>query len=176
MVRGKTEMKRIENATSRQVTFSKRRNGLLKKAFELSVLCDAEVALVVFSPRGRLYEFASAARHPLTLSPFFSHLSASSATLTPPAVSPVHGVFAVFFLCLSYFCPPFNHGRQGLKRGAEKPLAPMVGWYNGAQTENQCAATGARRPISSNCGAAGERRVRPATNREMLMGRPDSGK
>ncbi|XP_051193938.1 MADS-box transcription factor 56 isoform X1 [Lolium perenne] len=61
MVRGKTEMKRIENATSRQVTFSKRRNGLLKKAFELSVLCDAEVALVVFSPRGRLYEFSSAA-------------------------------------------------------------------------------------------------------------------
>ncbi|PSS13987.1 MADS-box protein [Actinidia chinensis var. chinensis] len=59
MVRGKTQMRRIENATSRQVTFSKRRNGLLKKAFELSVLCDAEVALVVFSPRGKLYEFAS---------------------------------------------------------------------------------------------------------------------
>ncbi|AQL06234.1 Agamous-like MADS-box protein AGL14 [Zea mays] len=63
MVRGKTELKRIENATSRQVTFSKRRNGLLKKAFELSVLCDAEVGLVVFSPRGKLYEFASAARY-----------------------------------------------------------------------------------------------------------------
>jgi hypothetical protein len=62
MVRGKTEMKRIENATSRQVTFSKRRNGLLKKAFELSVLCDAEVGLIVFSPRGKLHEFASAAR------------------------------------------------------------------------------------------------------------------
>ncbi|XP_039135238.1 MADS-box protein SOC1-like [Dioscorea cayenensis subsp. rotundata] len=59
MGRGKTEMRRIENATSRQVTFSKRRNGLLKKAFELSVLCDAEVALIVFSPRGKLYEFAS---------------------------------------------------------------------------------------------------------------------
>ncbi|RWV88796.1 hypothetical protein GW17_00049092, partial [Ensete ventricosum] len=59
MVRGKTEMKRIENATSRQVTFSKRRNGLLKKAFELSVLCDAEVGLIVFSPRGKLYEFSS---------------------------------------------------------------------------------------------------------------------
>ncbi|KAF9588222.1 hypothetical protein IFM89_008430 [Coptis chinensis] len=52
-------MKRIENATSRQVTFSKRRNGLLKKAFELSVLCDAEVGLIVFSPRGKLYEFCS---------------------------------------------------------------------------------------------------------------------
>ncbi|XP_020093965.1 MADS-box transcription factor 50-like isoform X2 [Ananas comosus] len=60
MVRGKTEMKRIENATSRQVTFSKRRNGLLKKAFELSVLCDAEVAVIVFSPKGKLYEFGSA--------------------------------------------------------------------------------------------------------------------
>ncbi|CAI9781560.1 unnamed protein product [Fraxinus pennsylvanica] len=52
-------MRRIENATSRQVTFSKRRNGLLKKAFELSVLCDAEVALIIFSPRGKLYEFSS---------------------------------------------------------------------------------------------------------------------
>ncbi|KAJ3692594.1 hypothetical protein LUZ60_011689 [Juncus effusus] len=59
MVRGKTEMRRIENATSRQVTFSKRRNGLLKKAFELSILCDAEVALIIFSSRGRLYEFSS---------------------------------------------------------------------------------------------------------------------
>ncbi|PSS11735.1 MADS-box protein [Actinidia chinensis var. chinensis] len=59
MVRGKTQMRRIENATSRQVTFSKRRNGLLKKAFELSVLCDAQVALIVFSPRGKLYKFAS---------------------------------------------------------------------------------------------------------------------
>ncbi|KAL0538477.1 hypothetical protein IC582_027498 [Cucumis melo] len=59
MVRGKTQMRLIENATSRQVTFSKRRNGLMKKAFELSVLCDAEVALIIFSPRGKLYEFAS---------------------------------------------------------------------------------------------------------------------
>ncbi|XP_010434076.1 PREDICTED: agamous-like MADS-box protein AGL14 [Camelina sativa] len=67
MVRGKTEMKRIENATSRQVTFSKRRNGLLKKAFELSVLCDAEVALIIFSPRGKLYEFSSSSSIPKTV-------------------------------------------------------------------------------------------------------------
>lgn len=52
-------MKRIENATSRQVTFSKRRNGILKKAYELSVLCDAEVAMIIFSQKGRLYEFSS---------------------------------------------------------------------------------------------------------------------
>ncbi|XP_022873231.1 MADS-box protein SOC1-like isoform X2 [Olea europaea var. sylvestris] len=59
MARGKTQMRRIENATSRQVTFFKRRNGLLKKAFELSVLCDAEVAVLIFSTRGKLYEFSS---------------------------------------------------------------------------------------------------------------------
>ncbi|KAF8044682.1 hypothetical protein N665_7274s0001 [Sinapis alba] len=59
MVRGKIEIKRIENVTSRQVTFSKRRKGLLKKAHELSVLCDAQVATIVFSQKGRLYDFSS---------------------------------------------------------------------------------------------------------------------
>ena len=59
MGRGRIEIKRIENTTNRQVTFCKRRNGLLKKAYELSVLCDAEVALIVFSGRGRLYEYSN---------------------------------------------------------------------------------------------------------------------
>ncbi|KAA8515972.1 hypothetical protein F0562_019151 [Nyssa sinensis] len=56
----RVELKRIENKINRQVTFSKRRNGLLKKAYELSVLCDAEVGLIVFSSRGKLFEFGSA--------------------------------------------------------------------------------------------------------------------
>ncbi|XP_055817355.1 agamous-like MADS-box protein MADS3 isoform X2 [Solanum dulcamara] len=60
MGRGRVELKRIENKINRQVTFSKRRNGLLKKAYELSVLCEAEVALIIFSSRGKLYEFGSA--------------------------------------------------------------------------------------------------------------------
>ncbi|XP_024373432.1 agamous-like MADS-box protein AGL11 isoform X2 [Physcomitrium patens] len=59
MGRGKIEIKKIENPTSRQVTFSKRRGGLLKKAHELAVLCDAEVALIIFSSTGKLFEFAS---------------------------------------------------------------------------------------------------------------------
>ncbi|VAI82844.1 unnamed protein product [Triticum turgidum subsp. durum] len=59
MGRGKVELKRIDNKSSRQVTFAKRRNGLLKKAYELSVLCDAEVALIIFSTRGRLFEFST---------------------------------------------------------------------------------------------------------------------
>ncbi|PQQ04538.1 MADS-box protein CMB1-like isoform X2 [Prunus yedoensis var. nudiflora] len=67
MGRGKVELKRIENNINRQVTFAKRRNGLLKKAYELSVLCDAEVALVVFSTRGKLYEFCSGSSMEKTL-------------------------------------------------------------------------------------------------------------
>uniref|UniRef100_A0A803PL04 Reverse transcriptase domain-containing protein n=1 Tax=Cannabis sativa TaxID=3483 RepID=A0A803PL04_CANSA len=59
MVRGKIQMKRIENATSRQVTFSKRRSGLLKKAQELAVLCDVQLGLIIFSQKGRLYEFST---------------------------------------------------------------------------------------------------------------------
>lgn len=52
-------IRRIDNSTSRQVTFSKRRNGLLKKAKELAILCDAEVGVMVFSSTGKLYDFSS---------------------------------------------------------------------------------------------------------------------
>lgn len=67
MGRGRVELKRIENKINRQVTFAKRRNGLLKKAYELSVLCDAEVALIIFSNRGKLYEFCSSSSMAKTL-------------------------------------------------------------------------------------------------------------
>nr|BAM34480.1 MADS-box transcription factor [Alstroemeria ligtu subsp. ligtu] len=72
MGRGRVELKRIENKINRQVTFAKRRNGLLKKAYELSVLCDAEVALIVFSTRGKLYEFCSPASMTKTLEKYQS--------------------------------------------------------------------------------------------------------
>ncbi|GAY63139.1 hypothetical protein CUMW_223230 [Citrus unshiu] len=58
MGRVKVQIKRIENTTNRQVTFSKRRNGLVKKAYELSVLCDVDVALIMFSPSGRVSLFS----------------------------------------------------------------------------------------------------------------------
>nr|XP_043614787.1 truncated transcription factor CAULIFLOWER A-like isoform X2 [Erigeron canadensis] len=59
MGRGRVTLKRIENKINRQVTFSKRRSGLLKKAHEISVLCDADVALIVFSTKGKLCEYAT---------------------------------------------------------------------------------------------------------------------
>lgn len=59
MVREKIEIKKIKNTTARQVTFSKRRRGLFKKAEELSILCDADVALIIFSATGKLFEYSS---------------------------------------------------------------------------------------------------------------------
>ncbi|KAG5014951.1 hypothetical protein AAZX31_08G063500 [Glycine max] len=59
MGRGKIPIRRIENSTNRQVTFCKRRNGLLKKTRELSILCDAEVGVIVFSSTGKLYEYSN---------------------------------------------------------------------------------------------------------------------
>lgn len=59
MARGKVQMKRIENPVHRQVTFCKRRAGLLKKAKELSILCDADIGVFIFSNHGKLYELAT---------------------------------------------------------------------------------------------------------------------
>ncbi|XP_022743342.1 protein TRANSPARENT TESTA 16-like [Durio zibethinus] len=59
MGRGKIPIKRIENQTTRQVTFSKRRAGLLKKTHELSVLCDAQIGLIIFSSTGKMCQYCS---------------------------------------------------------------------------------------------------------------------
>nr|ABD78317.1 Def-like protein [Primula vulgaris]ABD78319.1 Def-like protein [Primula vulgaris] len=59
MARGKIQIKKIENATNRQVTYSKRRNGLFKKAGELAVLCDAKVSIIMLSGTNKIHEFHS---------------------------------------------------------------------------------------------------------------------
>ncbi|XP_062025881.1 MADS-box protein SVP-like isoform X3 [Rosa rugosa] len=57
--REKIKIRKIDNLPARQVTFSKRRRGLLKKAGELSVLCDCEYAVIIFSATGKLFESSS---------------------------------------------------------------------------------------------------------------------
>ncbi|XP_019173225.1 PREDICTED: MADS-box protein JOINTLESS-like [Ipomoea nil] len=59
MVRTKIEIKKIDNLTARQVTFSKRRRGLFKKAQELSTLCDVDIGLIVFSATGKLCHYSN---------------------------------------------------------------------------------------------------------------------
>lgn len=59
MGRGKIEIKMIENSTNRQVTYSKRRNGIFKKAHELTVLCDAKVSIIMMSGNRKIHEYNS---------------------------------------------------------------------------------------------------------------------
>nr|ABQ85946.1 MADS-box transcription factor PI-like 1 [Trochodendron aralioides] len=77
MGRGKIEIKRIENVSNRQVTYSKRKNGIIKKAREIAVLCDAQVSLVIISSNGRMAEFCSPST---TLTKFLDRYHRSSAT------------------------------------------------------------------------------------------------
>ncbi|NP_001280196.1 MADS-box protein AGL24-like [Prunus mume] len=59
IMRKKIKIKKIDYLSARQVTFSKRRRGIFKKAAELSVLCGSEVAVVIFSATGKLFDYSS---------------------------------------------------------------------------------------------------------------------
>ncbi|GIY41857.1 myocyte-specific enhancer factor 2 [Caerostris darwini] len=59
MGRKKIQISRITDERNRQVTFTKRKFGLMKKAYELSVLCDCEIALIIFNSTNKLFQYAS---------------------------------------------------------------------------------------------------------------------
>ncbi|XP_053490847.1 myocyte-specific enhancer factor 2A-like isoform X1 [Ictalurus furcatus] len=59
MGRKKIQITRIVDERNRQVTFTKRKFGLMKKAYELSVLCDCEIALIIFNSSNKLFQYAS---------------------------------------------------------------------------------------------------------------------
>ncbi|CAI9786747.1 unnamed protein product [Fraxinus pennsylvanica] len=100
MGRGRVQLKRIENKINRQVTFSKRRTGLLKKAHEISVLCDAEVALIVFSPQGKLFQYATDSCMEKILEHYEIYSYAEKQLKTTNVESPVSGsrIFMTAFL------------------------------------------------------------------------------
>lgn len=59
MGRKKIQISKINDERNRQVTFTKRKFGLMKKAYELSVLCDCEIALIIFNSSNKLFQYAS---------------------------------------------------------------------------------------------------------------------
>jgi hypothetical protein len=59
MGRKKIKIEKISQPKNRQVTFNKRKVGLMKKAMELSILCDCDIALVVFSSDSKLFQYSS---------------------------------------------------------------------------------------------------------------------
>jgi hypothetical protein len=95
------EIRRIESAAARQVTFSKRRRGLFKKAEELSVLCDADVSLIVFSATGKLSQFASS-RHALVI---------TSCSTSSPHPASIFDPLVFFFITFHFL--PYDYDRSG---------------------------------------------------------------
>ncbi|KAL1539237.1 MADS-box protein FLOWERING LOCUS C-like [Salvia divinorum] len=80
MGRRKLKLERIEDKSARQVTFTKRRNGLFKKARELSVLCDVNIALIIFSNPGKLYQYSSTPSMTRILQRYHNHPAAKDAS------------------------------------------------------------------------------------------------
>ncbi|CCF56824.1 hypothetical protein KAFR_0B05290 [Kazachstania africana CBS 2517] len=65
--RRKNPIKYIENKTRRQVTFAKRRHGLMKKAYELSVMTGANILLLIVSNTGLVYTFTTPKLEPVVI-------------------------------------------------------------------------------------------------------------
>ena len=61
--RKKVDIRPIPEGRKRQVTFMKRKTGLLKKAMELSILCQCDMAVVIFNHNGKLYDYGSTDIH-----------------------------------------------------------------------------------------------------------------
>lgn len=80
--RQKIEIKKVEQKNKLQVTFSKRKLGLFRKAAQLSLLCDAQIAVIVFSPYGKIYSSG----HPDSDSVLRRYLSCASSLPEPPPV------------------------------------------------------------------------------------------
>ena len=77
-----------------QVTFTKRKFGLMKKAYELSVLCDCEIALIIFNHSNKLFQYASTDMDKVLLKyteynePHESRTNADIIEVRPPVLSP----------------------------------------------------------------------------------------
>ncbi|PRQ26477.1 putative transcription factor MADS-type1 family [Rosa chinensis] len=50
MARRKVKLQYIVNKSSRRNTFRKRKEGLLKKVYEITTLCDIKAAAIIYSP------------------------------------------------------------------------------------------------------------------------------
>lgn len=59
MGRRKFDIGLIQNERCRQVTFSKRKLGVIRKATELSVLCNSDVAVIIFGGKNKLSIYSS---------------------------------------------------------------------------------------------------------------------
>ncbi|XP_021740870.1 agamous-like MADS-box protein AGL17 [Chenopodium quinoa] len=89
MGRGKVPIQYIEDTGKRQVTFSKRRKGLIKKASEISILCKCEVALMIFSNTNKMYEYRSCNRTMDSFATMHRNIIAAASSSKSANVGPI---------------------------------------------------------------------------------------
>ncbi|KAA0703366.1 Myocyte-specific enhancer factor 2D -like protein [Triplophysa tibetana] len=108
MGRKKIQIQRITDERNRQVTFTKRKFGLMKKAYELSVLCDCEIALIIFNHSNKLFQYASTDMDKVLLKyteynePHESRTNADIIESNLRAVQRLTGLYMLLANCLDY--------------------------------------------------------------------------
>ncbi len=80
MGRKKITISKINDERNRQVTFTKRKTGLMKKAYELSVLCDCEIVIIIFNNNNKLFQYGSSGVEKILLK--YTEYNESSETKT----------------------------------------------------------------------------------------------
>jgi hypothetical protein len=142
MVKGKTskgrqkiEIKPIENDQARQVCFSKRRQGLFKKASELSILCGAVVGTVVFSAVGRAFSFGHPSFDEVVnrfLNPAAPDVPAlGSASNDNPQVADTVNKLNMEYLELEQSLESEKNRKERLLEATEKEMGePFMQWLN----------------------------------------------
>eukprot|EP00002_Diphylleia_rotans_P036651 TRINITY_DN80_c0_g3_i3.p1 TRINITY_DN80_c0_g3~~TRINITY_DN80_c0_g3_i3.p1 ORF type:complete len:236 (-),score=29.67 TRINITY_DN80_c0_g3_i3:697-1404(-) len=124
--RRKINIEFIEDKSRRHITFSKRKAGIMKKAYELSTLTGTQVLLLVASETGHVYTFATPKLQPLITKPEGKNLiqsclnspDAGAPTLPPGKQSDQHAESAQYY----------ESDRKGSARnkGAEKAAPPAA--------------------------------------------------
>jgi len=94
------------------VTFNKRKFGLIKKAYELSVLCDCEVAIIIFNESNKLYQYANTDMDQILLK-YTEYSDEPHETLTNTKITAVKSKLIVLFIkCIRFLFIKFQNFRS----------------------------------------------------------------
>jgi len=101
-----------------QVTFNKRKFGVMKKAYELSVLCDCEIALIIFSSSNKLYQYASTDMDKVLLK--YTEYNEPHESLTNKNIIDVSALIRVHLSLTAVYAVSSLNSRQALNKKENK--------------------------------------------------------
>uniref|UniRef100_A0A8B9EY43 Myocyte enhancer factor 2A n=1 Tax=Amazona collaria TaxID=241587 RepID=A0A8B9EY43_9PSIT len=153
MGRKKIQITRIMDERNRQVTFTKRKFGLMKKAYELSVLCDCEIALIIFNSSNKLFQYASTDMDKVLLKYTEynePHESRTNSDIVEPRCFPICPPPPASFWETCLISTTFGNGNRGVKHGCffwERGKCSRFSWKKSIGWRKRSK----ERPQSDNC-------------------------